>query len=155
MRVALAIVGVVAILCGLFGLFYNYSSFSALIVQGKHEFDPEIPYFNAVFFTMSAICVLCYIVLIVCGVQLARKRLAWVWVFIGVQMFEVIYFFSIALLWLVGIAAPRFGSSVAAATGVANGGLMAQFLILLPLWGTIVAILAKRKLESAASTTTV
>jgi len=147
-RIALTIVGIVAILCGLAGLAYNFSGVYALVVRQYHEFDPEAPYFEHAYYVMTGICTACYMLLLFTGVQLIRRKLTWVWVFVGVQIFEVVYFFSIAFLWISAIAFPELGHSVAAATGVANGGLMLQFLILFPLWGSVLALLAKRALES-------
>lgn len=62
-------------------------------------------------------------------------------------LFEIVYFFSLGMLWL----APSMGMSVAAATGVANGGLMAQFLILFPLWAPLLAFWARRHLNDSTN----
>jgi len=56
-----------------------------------------------------------------------------------VVLFEVMYFFFIAMLWI----HPEFGLSIGAATGVANGGLMFQFLIGFPLWAPLAVIWAR------------
>jgi hypothetical protein len=42
--------------------------------------------------------------------------------------------------------------SVGAATGIANGGLMAQFIILFPLWAPLVVWWARKKLQSQGVT---
>ena len=82
---------------------------------------------------MSGICVCCYVILLVCGIELVRSRLRWSRLATFVLLFEVGYFFAVGTLWL----QPTFGKSIAAATGVANGGLMAQFVVLFPLWGPL------------------
>jgi hypothetical protein len=65
-----------------------------------------------------------------------------------VLLFEVIYFLSVSLLW----TRLTSGMSVAAATGVANGGLMVQFVILFPLWGPLVLWWAKKRLDQGEQT---
>jgi hypothetical protein len=67
------------------------------------------------------------------GIDLLRSRLRWARLISLVFLFELIYLFAIGALWL----KPTFGRSIAAATGVANGGLMAQFVVLLPIWGPV------------------
>ncbi len=55
---------------------------------------------------------------------------------------------GIGILWTV----PKIGLSVAGATGAANGGLMAQFIILFPLWAPFAVHWArKRSLHAAQS----
>jgi hypothetical protein len=39
---------------------------------------------------------------------------------------------------------------VAGATGVANGGMMAQFFILLPIWGPVVVLWARQRAVSTS-----
>ena len=77
------------------------------------------------------------------SIDLIRGHFRTVMPFTVVVIAEVVYFFSISILWLV----PKINMSVAAATGVANGGLMIQFIILLPIWAPIVLRVAKRKQE--------
>ena len=91
-----------------------------------------LSYFYPAFYTMSAVCVVCYVLLLACSTALLRSRVRWSGLLTGVLVFEVVYFFAVAALWMV----PTIGQSVAGATGVANGGLMAQFIILFPLWAT-------------------
>jgi hypothetical protein len=140
------IVGVVAILTAIFGLYYNaMSTISAL----HGAFDPMLkkgdePYFYQAFVIMSAICVCCYVILLVCGIDLVRSRLRWSRLVSFLMLFEVVYFFAIGSLWL----EPTIGLSVGAATGVANGGLMAQFIILLPLWGPLLLWWARSRQQA-------
>ncbi len=137
---------IITILCCLFGLFYNSSSLISAFsgVFGNKE---DQPYFYAAFYSMSVICILFYICLIGFSIDLIRGHFRTIIPFTGVLIVEVIYFFSIGTLWL----HPKFGMSIAAATGVANGGLMAQFTILLPLWAPIVLWVSKRKLQHQAT----
>jgi hypothetical protein len=144
-----AVVALVGILTALFGIYYSGISvfaalggrFSDLVVRQK------LAYFYPAFYGMSGICIVCYLLLLMSGVNLLRAQLRWGWLLTGVLAFEVIYFFGVGALWLF----PAIGMSVGAATGVANGGLMAQFLILFPLWAPVVLWWAMRKVEHEAS----
>lgn len=144
-RILVIIVGCVTTLAAAFGLYYSARSvFFAL--RGGFS-DPaagkNLAYFFPAFYIMSGICMLCNVLLLVFGFDLLRVRLRWSSYFVGVLLFEVVYFFFIGTFWLV----PGVGMSIAAATGVANGGLMAQFIILLPLWVPLVLRWARRELE--------
>jgi hypothetical protein len=137
------IVGVFAILTALFGLYYNATS---LMVAFRGAFDQVVkqddePYFYPAFYIMSVVCLLCYVALVVCGFDLVRCRLRWSGLAIFILLLEVGYFFAVGSLWF----EPTIGGSVAAATGVANGGLMAQFVILFPLWGPLTLWWARSK----------
>lgn len=134
-------VGIVSIGVAAIGLWYNlttlFTDFSDL-VQQQH-----LPYFYPAFYIMSSICVACYTILVVCGVQFLRLRTKLLRLFVSVIIFEVVYFFAIAALWL----APRIGTSVRGATGVANGGMMFQAFILFPLWAPFLAGWAARRVS--------
>jgi len=133
---------IITILCCLFGLFYNFSSLMSAFSE-EFENGENQPYFYTAFYSMSIICILFYICLIGFSVDFIRGHFRTIIPFTAVLIAEVVYFFSIGTLWL----HPEFGMSIAAATGVANGGLMAQFIILLPLWAPIVLWVSKRKLQ--------
>jgi len=135
--------GVVTIVLGLLGLWYNSASLFANFADVVQEHD--IPYFYPAFYVMSAICIICYILLLYCGIQFIRLRTDIMRLFVGVLIFEVIYFFSIGVMWLI----PKIGMIVAAATGVANGGLMFQAFILFPLWAPFLAGWAARKITQS------
>jgi len=133
-------VGIVSIAVAAIGLLYNmislFTDFSDLVQeQGTVHFYPA-------FYTMSAICIACYIALLTCGVQFVRLRTNLLKLFVGVIIFEIVYFFSIGPMWLI----PKIGMSVAAASGVANGGLMFQAFILFPLWAPFLAVWAARRI---------
>ena len=135
------IVGVLLVLTSLFGLYYNATS---MWVALHGAFEPMLqqadePYFYQAFYVMSGICVCCYVILLICGIDLIRSRLRWSRLTTLVLLFEVGYFFAIGSLWL----EPTIGRSVGAATGIANGGMMAQFIILLPIWAPLLLWWAK------------
>ena len=138
--------GIVSISMAVVGLWYNlttlFTNFSSLV----QEYD--IPHFYPAFYTMSTICIGCYLVLLTCGVQFIRLRTGLVKLFVGILIFEVVYFFSIGTMWLI----PKVGMSVGAATGVANGGLMFQAFILFPLWAPFLAGWAHKRLIASEAT---
>ena len=142
-RFSLIVVGTVAILVALFGLYYNAMTvFTAFRGGFSHLIEErKLTYFYQAFYVMSATCIACYLLLLLTGIDFLRLRFRWVWPFTGVLIFEVIYFFCIGISWL----APNAGMSIATATGVANGGLMAQFIILFPLWAPLVLFWARQK----------
>src|SRR5438552_7599085 len=121
-RVVAAVTGIVTSLCALFGLFYNTQTFAVSLSGGFADLTREhqMRYFYAAFYTMSAICVSCYVILLWCGFQIARRRYAWSNLLIGVWIFEVIYFLAIGAMW--AHSDIDIGASVGGATGVANGG---------------------------------
>lgn len=123
------------------------TSFSGAFTSGESRQDT--PYFYPAFYIMSAICMGCYALLTIFGVQFIRGRAFHVGWFTTLLLFEIVYFFSLGMLWL----APSIGMSIAAATGVANGGLMAQFLIFFPLWAPLLAFWAQRHLNAPTNVT--
>ncbi len=134
-------VGIVSIVVAAVGFWYNMTTL--LVDFSGFERDHSIPYFYHAFYAMSAICIVCYAVLLICGVQFVRLRTGLLKIFVGVVIFEVVYFLSLGPVSLV----PRIGMSVGAAVGVANGGLMFQAVILFPLWAPLLARRAARELS--------
>ncbi|MFH1615320.1 MAG: hypothetical protein ABIG61_09590 [Planctomycetota bacterium] len=134
-------IGVLSITVAVIGLWYNLTTLFTYFSDFVQEHD--IPYFYPAFYTMSAICIGCYIILLICGVQFVRLRTNVLKLFVAVIIFEVVYFFSIGTLWLI----PNIGMSIGAATGVANGGLMFQAFILFPLWAPFLAGWAAKRLQ--------
>ncbi len=154
MRVVLArrilrFVGIACIVFAMIGLFF--SSFTSLIFFSAgfsdNLEDPEIPYFLHAFTIMCLINVVCYCALAYLGVQLLRLKTRLYPFLTGVLVFEVIYFFSIGFFgWT--YSAREVARSIAAATGIANGGLIPQFITLFPLWGALLASWASKELIS-------
>lgn len=114
--------------------------------------DPKhpAPYFYPAFYTMSLICIVFFFALIVCSVQLLRRKLGFFYLYAGLLFVEVLYFFGVGTLWF----SPKLGMSISAATGVANGGLMFQFMILLPLWGPAAVFVARKILQKEITSVT-
>ena len=145
-RLSFIILGIVSILSSILGLLYNLL-FSAwgnhlgafdILVKEKH-----LTYFFQAFYIMSGICLICYILLMICGIYFIRQKDRFVSMFVGVLLFEMLYF--ICLGFINDRLDEPYSVSIAAATGVANGGLMYQFFILFPIWGSALAIWMKRK----------
>jgi hypothetical protein len=141
------VVGVVVLVCAGFGLLYNGASFYAVAAGALDTVQNEkpMPYLYQAFYVLSAACVACYIALAVCGVQFLRLSTSLIWLFVGVFIVEAIMWFATGRLW----SHPTYGLSVAAATGISQGGLVPQFFILLPLWAPVVVWLARRSLVRA------
>jgi hypothetical protein len=124
------------------GLLYNAASLYGVASGAidKLTVENSTPYVHAAFYVMSAICVLFYAVLFLCGVQFVRLRSAIWWLFAVVLAAEVLFYFGVGWLW----SHPTLGGSIAAATGISGGGLVLQFVVLFPLWAPIVVWLAHR-----------
>ncbi|MCC9658823.1 hypothetical protein [Rhodopirellula halodulae] len=115
------------------GLLYNFSSIPSLLSRDDSTWTAP-PYFEPAYSTMSFFCTSFYTCLIYYSTRLWTGRYGASRAITCLLAAEVGYFFASSFLWVT----PTIGRGVAAATGVANGGLMVQFLILLPLWAPIV-----------------
>lgn len=146
-KVIIVAVGVLSVAMAAVGLLYNLTTL--LIDYSDSMQERDIPYFYPAFYSMSTICIGCYIVLLTCGIQFIRLRTKLLKLFVGILIFEVIYFFSIGPMWLI----PKIGMSIGAATGVANGGLSFQGFILFPLWAPFLAAWAARRLAKTEEKT--
>lgn len=147
-KASLITIGIVSIICAILGLLYNIAT---LLTSFSGAFEKLIKeqnliYFYPSFYAMSGICIVFYLLLIFCGIYFLRLQVRFAYLFITVMLCEVLYFLS---LGFVGWQLKGASLSIAAATGVANGGLMAQFIILFPLWGTILALWARKNIQNA------
>ena len=146
------VTGVVAILCALFGFLYNAQSLAVAFSGGFTDLvsQGDMAYFYPAFYLMSGVCIAFYSLLLPFGVCFVRLQLGCASLLAILLAVEVTYLLLIGVLWA---ALGEAGMSVAGATGVANGGLMAQFIILFPLWGPIAAIWSRRWLTPEMSAT--
>lgn len=145
------VVGVLCVAFAILGLWYNSASLAGFLKHADH--DPEAPYFVPAYIIMSAICVVCCGLLFIFGGLLVLMKTRISYAVIGVLLFEVAYFFSVGLFFffigLMGIAPARgLAMSVARAMGIANGGLMFQFMVLFPVWGALLLLWAQRKVRA-------
>jgi len=141
-NVLLRSIGVASILLAALGLLYNAMFTLPEFFLGTDE--PVGPYFYPAFYTMSAICVACYVLLLTLGIQFFRLNTSNLGLFVFLFLFEIIYMKIVFILW----NQPIIGMSVAEATGVANGGLMLQRWILFPLWAVPAVLWARHKLTN-------
>ena len=140
------ILGGLAVFFGLIGLWYNGITPFDL---SSHQSDPEQPYFNIAFLTMSAFCILCYAALLITGIQLIRLKCNWLSVLIIVLAIELLYELAVSTLWIVPDT--RISSSVAAATGVSGGGMVPQLFTLFPFWGIFLANKMRKRIVKESS----
>lgn len=132
-RHALRFLGVASIILAGCGLWYNLIGLGA-----SFGADANTPYFWHAYYTMTAICMACYLSLLFIAIQFIRLKTSWFKAFVCVVVFEVAYFFGIGIISMsVFWSSPDLVLSVAAAFGVANGGLMFQFGTLFPIWGPL------------------
>jgi hypothetical protein len=152
-KTSLITLGVVSIVCAVLGLLYNtgtaYAGFSGAFAKIIKEY--RLLYFYQAFYAMSAICVAFYILLLLCGIYFLKLQNKFTYLFMGVMVAEVLYF--LFLRFMVSNFADDYAHSIAAAAGVANGGLMAQYFILFPIWGGILALWIARKSQDKHLTT--
>jgi hypothetical protein len=144
-RATLVTIGIFAIVLGASGIWYNVTT---LFADYSDLVDQKTPYFYHSFYLMSGICLLCYVGLIACGFQFVRGAVGAVGLFIGILVFESMYLIALGLVWAALSYHLSVGLSVGAATGVANGGLMFQFFILFPLWGSVAAYWARHRVNA-------
>ncbi len=137
----LRFVGLASLVFAGFGLWYNANTLLAPMPDKADE-----PHFAVVFYAMSALWIGCYLLLLFVGVQFLRLRTSALRVLVGVMVFEVVYFITIAFLWLDG----EIGHNVAGATGVSSGGAVLQLMTLFPIWGPLVSHWAARDIERAS-----
>jgi hypothetical protein len=150
-RYASYTIATLLIVAAILGLLYNASSLSAAF-RGAFDDSPNIanlPHFYTAFYVMSAICVMCYVSIIVASIGICLGSATCARVLAMLLLLEVLYFFAVGSMW----ALPNAGRGIAAATGIANGGLMAQFILLMPIWIPIAfAILGLYRDNPAAAT---
>jgi hypothetical protein len=135
-------IGIASILLAAFGLLYNAMFILPEFFLG---FEKQAdPYFYPAFYTMSAICVACYVLLLTLGIQFVRLNVGNLGLFVFLFLFEIIYIKVVFILW----SQPTIGMSVAEATGVANGGLVPQGWTLFPIWAVPTLLWARHKLTT-------
>jgi hypothetical protein len=128
-------IGILTLSCAVLGFMDNTQNLAVGLSGGFEEVvrTHGMTHFHPAFYAMSAVCLACYLALVWAGYHLARRRLSVAGVAAAVWLFEIVYVFATRLASRI----PDVGESIAGATGVANGGLMIQFIILLPLWGPL------------------
>ena len=130
------VIAALLIVSGVLGLLYNLDSLFAEF-SGAFDQAPDIadlPHFYTAFYVMSTVCICCYLVIIAASFGLCLGSAICARLLAKLMLFEVLYFFALGSIWTL----PSVGLGIAAATGIANGGLTYQFLLLMPIWIPIV-----------------
>jgi hypothetical protein len=135
--VALRLVGVASLVMAGFGVFYTLSYLAVLYSASPTQ---DEPYFREAYYTMVSICFIWYVLLVFFGVQFWRLRTESRFWFLGLLIAEIAYFLSIGRLWR--LENQDIAMSIGAATGVANGGLVAQAITLFPIWAPVIVFWA-------------
>ena len=138
--VTLRAVGATSILLALTGFAYNAKSFAGVLRTDISE--PAAPYLTAAFLTLSGVCVVCYLALLVLGIDFLRLQTRGRHLFAVLMAFEVLFPVLIRLVCELG--SETVAMSVAGATGISIGGLVPQFLLGFPLWAPVAIALAHR-----------
>lgn len=125
-----AIAAIMSICAGL-GLLYNAVSIAVSFADAfqDHVESTQISHYFPVFYTMSGICVFCYLAIIASSIGLALGSASAARVLGLILVFEIIYTFMIPML----CGHLAIGKAVNSSLGVANGGLSIQFILLLPI----------------------
>lgn len=146
-KASLITLGVFSIVCAILGLVHiassAYTGFSGGYANIIKEY--KLTFFYQALFAMYAICVVFYMLLLLCGVFFLKLQTKFTHLFIGVMVAEVLYF--LFLRFVVIHLTGGYAQSIGAAAGVATGGLMVQYFILFPLWGTVLALWTSGRLQ--------
>jgi len=133
--IGLRIVAVATCLMAGLGAFYTLVV-GYFTILGPAHFDAESPYFRQAYYAMASICLAFYVLLLYLGVQFWRLRTELRFWFLGILIAELVYFLVVGSLWR--LENEKIALSIAAATGVANGGLSIQGITLFPIWATAI-----------------
>lgn len=141
---ALMVVGLTTIILAALGLWSNYSTLIldySVTLEGFGQ-KADLSKFYVMFYRMSAICAVLYLLLLVTGVQLIRKKINWPFVLLAVVVLEVVYVLAVGWLW----AHSPNAASIAAASGISSGGLMYQGYVAFPIWGPALTLWARHRM---------
>jgi hypothetical protein len=139
-RLLLRFVGLVSLGCAVFGFWYLYNTVQADYAPLTSKMG--LRYFTESYFVMAGICCCCFATLAYCAVSFLRCRFEAFRLFVLLVLVEIGY--ALCLIILLPAFPRNVALSVGAATGVANGGLVAQAYLLLPLWGPFAVFVARR-----------
>lgn len=142
-KVVAVATGILTLFTAAYGLYLSFQSLVRAIRGEFPEITQQLMYFYPALYSMLSVTIVCCLVLAWCGLGQVRLRLTHLKLFIWLFVFEILYFTFIGgFLWLM----PNIGTSVGAATGVANQGLIPPFFILLPLWAPFALAWARKQL---------
>jgi hypothetical protein len=144
-QIATRLVGIISILTAIGGAWYTIEIIRLAVLRLTPT--AEAPYVVPISYVMAFICILCYLGLFYIGLQFICLKMRLYRIFIGITIFETLYFCSIGALWLSVTLIPSVGTSIAGASGI-NGGLIIQFIILFPLWSPFVVMWAHKRMTN-------
>ncbi|GMW02751.1 MAG: hypothetical protein AMXMBFR84_38870 [Candidatus Hydrogenedentota bacterium] len=137
--------GLLTLVFGALGIMYTLPIVISVLID--HSDMESTPFFFPIYLFFSMLMSVCYLILLVCGVQFVRLKTRMIRVFIGVLVTEVVAFIGIAMLWGV----PSVGMAAAGATGISMGGLATQWATLYPMWAPIAVLWARDVLNTLPS----
>jgi len=136
-KVILVFVGISSVVMAILGLAFSLSLLYTVDSTTTEHIDQ--PYFLNAFYIMTAICISFLAIILITGIQLIRGKIYWANILLLIVTMEIIYNYAAGKLWL----HPVYGPSIAAATGIANGGLYIQLATLFIIWAPALAMYAK------------
>jgi len=141
----LKIIAVCSVGLGIGGLLYSLPVLGSELFYGDRELESDEQYFYVFLYLFSSLSIFLYISLIICGIQLFRKRLNWVLALVAIVAIEIALVIGVGGSWL----NPKYGMSIAGATGLSFGGMSIQFIILFPLWGPMASLWAWNRIRKS------
>ncbi len=149
-------IGVVSIILGVLGLLTQWFSLSMFAMMKDSEtlssalsMNAESSTFEPIFYSMSAICVICFLLLTFCGIQFVQLKTRILPLFVGLMIFEIVYtVLAFILPMILGSKEPEQMVAMMMPMITANMGMGWQFKILFPLWAPFVAIYLAKKIKS-------
>lgn len=126
-------IGVCCFLLAIFGFWYLGNTIHVL---NDHSFTSEYPYLKLSYAIMAGVNALFFAALCILGGTLFMQKKAYTKWLVGLIAIEIIYMSLVGASW--GYLEPEYSSSVAAATGIANGGMMIQAISGFVLWGPLI-----------------
>ena len=132
----LKVVGWSSIALSSLGLWYHGACLSADYSQRDTP-----PYFYQAWHIMAGVNIALLVSGVLVGVQLVLGRARWVRALVVLQILIVVDTFLPGGLWL----NQRFGSSIAAASGI-SGGTIIGVMALFPIWGSWAGLWAARRI---------
>jgi hypothetical protein len=141
---AVRITGVVSLVCSLYGLYRSIS----VLVSGRVGDElvalaDQFQYFYLLLYSMIGVNLICFFILGWCGLEQLRLRLTHLKFFIGVFLFELLFALFVGRILFHD---PKIGNTIAAVAGITLPWLLLPFFILLPFWGSILLLWAKKRL---------
>lgn len=153
-RTRVYIIGSFSLVFSILGLSYNY--ITAFQDYAGTINDRNLIHFYPIFYIMSGVCVIFYMALGFCGIQLLRLKVNALKYLIWSIVMELVYLFCLVGLFLNYVISQRegmsaFERSLSGAFAAANGGLGFQLFTLFPIWGALLSYWCLRRENSSVA----